>query len=80
MGIAYGSGIQVALLASSIAVLASILVGNELTLVFEPLELAALGAGALVSMLVARGGETNWLEGLQLLTIYLIVAVSVWLL
>ena len=29
--------------------------------------------------MVARGGETNWLEGLQLLVIYLIVAVAVWL-
>jgi Ca2+/H+ antiporter len=29
--------------------------------------------------LVARGGETNWLEGLQLVTIYLVVGVAVWL-
>jgi Ca2+:H+ antiporter len=80
MGIAYGSGIQIALAASALAVFASIALGSELTLVFPPLEIAALGAAALVSTLVARGGETNWLEGLQLLTIYVVVAVAFWLL
>lgn len=79
MGIAYGSGIQIALAASGIAVIASIGLGRELTLVFPPLELMALGAAALVSTLIARGGETNWLEGLQLLVIYFVVAVAVWL-
>jgi Ca2+:H+ antiporter len=79
MAIAYGSGIQVALGASGIAVFASILLGHELSLVFDPLQLAALGAASLVATLVARGGETNWLEGLQLVTIYVIVAVAVWL-
>ena len=80
MGIAYGSGIQIALAASGLAVFASIALGSELSLVFPPLEIAALGAAALVSTLVARGGETNWLEGLQLLTIYVVVAVAFWLL
>jgi Ca2+:H+ antiporter len=80
MGIAYGSGIQIALAASGLAVFASIAIGSELSLVFPPLELAALGAAALVSTLIARGGETNWLEGLQLLTIYFVVAVTFWLL
>lgn len=79
MGIAYGSGIQVVLVASAVAVLAGALVGNNLTLVFDPLQLAALAAAALGSTMIARGGETNWLEGLQLLTIYLVVAVAVWL-
>jgi Ca2+:H+ antiporter len=79
MAIAYGSGIQVALAASGVAVLASILTGNELTLVFDPFQLGALAAAAVSSTLIARGGETNWLEGLQLLAVYLIVAVAVWL-
>ena len=33
----------------------------------------------IIATLVARGGETNWLEGLQLFVIYLIVSVAVWL-
>ena len=74
MGIAYGSGIQIVLVASAVAVFAGVIVGNELTLVFDPLQLAALAAAALGATLIARGGETNWLEGLQLLTIYLIVS------
>ena len=80
MGIALGSAIQIALLASSVAVLASALIGNDMTLAFPALELGALGAAAILGMVVARNGETNWLEGLQLLTVYLIVAVAFWLL
>jgi Ca2+:H+ antiporter len=79
MGIAFGSAIQVVLVASAVAVFAGILLGSDLTLVFDPLQLAALAAAALGSTLIARGGETNWLEGLQLLTIYLVVGVAVWL-
>jgi Ca2+:H+ antiporter len=79
MGIAYGSGIQIVLVASAVAVLAGVVFGNDLTLVFDPFQIAALAAAALGATLIARGGETNWLEGLQLLTIYLIVAVAVWL-
>ena len=80
MGIAYGSGIQIVLAATSIAVFASLVMGRELSLVFPPLELAALGAAAVVSLVVARGGETSWLEGLQLLAIYAVVAAAFWML
>jgi Ca2+:H+ antiporter len=79
MGIAYGSGIQIVLVASAVAVLAGVLMGSDLTLVFDPLQLAALAAAALGATVVARGGETNWLEGLQMLAVYLVVAVAVWL-
>jgi len=80
MAIAYGSGIQISLLASAVAVFASLAIGKEMALVFDPLQLAALGAAALGSTMVARGGETNWLEGMQLLVVYFIVAVAFWLL
>jgi Ca2+:H+ antiporter len=79
MGIAFGSGIQIVLVASAVAVLTGVVVGSNLTLVFDPLQLAALAAAALSATLIARNGETNWLEGLQLLTIYLVVGVAVWL-
>jgi len=79
MGIAYGSGIQIVLVASAVAVLAGVVFGNDLTLVFDPFQIAALAAAALGATLIARGGETNWLEGLQLVVIYLIVSVAVWL-
>ena len=80
MGIAYGSGIQIVLAATSIAVFASIALGRELSLVFPPLELAALAVAAVISTAISRGGETNWLEGLQLLAIYAVIAAAFWLL
>jgi Ca2+:H+ antiporter len=80
MGISYGSGIQIVLAATSIAVFASIAIGHELSLVFPPLELAALAVAAVISTAISRGGETNWLEGLQLLAIYAVIAAAFWLL
>ncbi len=79
MGIAFGSAIQVALFASAVAVFASLIVGHHLTLVFPPLELGALAAAADRRHPGRRGGETNWLEGLQLVGIYVLVAVTFWL-
>ena len=49
------------------AVFASMLIGERAVAGFDPLQLAALGAAAIGSTMVARSGETNWLEGLQLL-------------
>jgi Ca2+:H+ antiporter len=77
-GIAFGSAVQIALGASALAVVASILLGDELSLVFPSLEFAALAGAALVATLVARGGESNWLEGLQLLVIYVLFGVAFW--
>ena len=43
MGIAFNSGLQVALAGTAIAVAAGALLGNEVLIVFPPIELALLG-------------------------------------
>jgi Ca2+:H+ antiporter len=50
--------------------------GNPLTLVFSEFELIALVSASLIAALVALDGESNWLEGAQLLAVYLIVAMA----
>jgi Ca2+:H+ antiporter len=45
-------------------------------LVFHQLELIALGAAALIAALVALDGESNWMEGAQLLVVYVILAMA----
>lgn len=75
VSIAISSGTQVALLVAPIAVLASLALGHPMALVFNTLELAAIVLSVLAVNLVAQDGESNWLEGVQLLAIYAILAI-----
>jgi Ca2+:H+ antiporter len=47
-----------------------------MNLIFNPFELAALAATVIIASLISLDGESNWLEGAQLLIVYLIVAVA----
>jgi Ca2+:H+ antiporter len=59
-----------------VLVFVSLLFGQYLNLVFNQFELLALVGAVAISALVASDGETNWLEGAQLLGLYLILAVA----
>lgn len=74
--IALGSSLQIALFVAPVLVFVSLLFGQELNLVFNQFELLALIAAVAISALVASDGETNWLEGAQLLGLYVILAVA----
>lgn len=70
LGIAYGSSLQVALLVAPVLVFGSLALGQPMTLVFNMYELIALVGAAIISSLIAVDGESNWLEGAQLLVVY----------
>lgn len=74
--IALGSSLQIALFVAPVLVFISLLFGQYLNLVFNQFELLAMVAGVLIAALVASDGETNWLEGAQLLGVYLILGVA----
>lgn len=76
MGISVGSALQVALFVAPVLVFLSLAMGRPLTLVFNSFELTALGAACLIAGLVALDGESNWMEGVQLLVVYLILAMA----
>ncbi|MGQ9466905.1 MAG: calcium/proton exchanger [Anaerolineae bacterium] len=76
LGISVGSGLQVALFVAPILVFLSLAMGNPLTLVFNTFELAALGAASIIAALVSQDGESNWMEGTQLMVVYLILALA----
>ena len=76
MEIAVSSSLQIALFVAPILVFVSLISGNPLTLVFNPFELAALGATVLISYFVSADGETNWLEGAALLAVYVIFGLA----
>jgi Ca2+:H+ antiporter len=78
--ISIGSSIQVALLVAPLLVFISLLVGNPLTLVFNNFELVALIGAVIITAFVASDGESNWLEGASLLTLYVILGLAFFLL
>lgn len=78
--IAVSSSLQIALFVAPILVFISLIMGNPLTLVFNNFELIALGATVIVSALVCLDGESNWLEGLALIGVYIILGIGFFLL
>ena len=71
-----GSATQIALFAAPVLVFFGLLVGNELTLVFSPLEVVAVAVGTFIASYIALDGRSNWVEGLQLMSVYAILAIA----
>jgi Ca2+:H+ antiporter len=78
--IAVSSSLQIALFVAPLLVFVSLWMGNPLTLVFNQFELIAMGAGIVITAMVSADGESNWLEGVALLAVYLILGLAFYLL
>jgi Ca2+:H+ antiporter len=74
--ISLGSSLQIALFVGPLLVFLSLVLGKPMDLVFTPLELITVGFGVLTVALVASDGESNWLEGVELIAVYAIVALA----
>jgi Ca2+:H+ antiporter len=74
--IALGSSTQIALLVGPILVFAGLLLGQDMNLVFRPIEVLALGLATGVAAILTLDGESHWFEGVQLLAVYAMVAVA----
>jgi Ca2+:H+ antiporter len=74
--IAVGSSAQIALLVAPALVLYSFAIGKPMTLLFNAFEITAIALSVLATSLVVVDGESNWVEGLQLLSVYLILALA----
>ncbi|HKT38559.1 MAG TPA: calcium/proton exchanger [Ktedonobacterales bacterium] len=73
------SSLQIALFLVPVLVLLSLVLGGAyLTLVVSPLLLVALGLAALLGAIIIYDGKSTWLEGLTLIGLYCILAVSFW--
>ncbi len=73
IGIAVGSSLQIALFVAPVLVFASYFFPHQLNLEFKFPEIAAVVLAAFVTDQIAGDGESNWLEGVQLLALYLII-------
>jgi Ca2+:H+ antiporter len=76
MGIAIGSSLQIALFVAPALVILSHFIGpRSMDLVFTPAEVLAVFLAVLITSQISSDGESNWLEGVLLLAVYLILAV-----
>ncbi len=74
MGIAIGSSIQIALFVGPLLVLLSYFIApSPMNLVFTPAEVLAVTLSVLICAQVANDGESNWMEGVQMLAVYAIL-------
>jgi len=76
LSIALDSSLQVALFVAPLLIFISRVMGNPMDLIFNQFELVALTAASFIATLVALDGESNWLEGVQLLVVYVILAIA----
>jgi Ca2+:H+ antiporter len=77
VNIAIGSSAQIALFAAPVLVLLSFLVGPfPMALVFNGFEVGAIFLAVILADAVTRDGESTWFEGLQLLAVYAMLALT----
>jgi len=76
INIAVGSSIQIALFVAPMLVFAGYLFGQPMDFLFSSFEVMAVALSVAIVSLVALDGESNWMEGVQLLAVYIILAIA----
>ncbi len=76
IGIAAGSGTQIALFVVPILVFAEIALGQPFTLEFTLYELVTVFMATIILNLIAHDGKSNWFEGVMLTAVYIIIALG----
>jgi Ca2+:H+ antiporter len=80
VGIALGSCIQIALFVAPVLVLASYFIApRPLELAFNRAEIGSLFIAVLIGGMVCGDGQSNWYKGVQLITVYAIIALMFYL-
>jgi Ca2+:H+ antiporter len=77
INIAVGSAAQIALFVAPVLVLSSFLIGPfPMALVFNGFEIGAIFLAVLIAQEITQRGDTTWFEGLQLLAVYAVLALT----
>jgi Ca2+:H+ antiporter len=75
IGIALGSCVQIALFVAPILVLASYVISpRPFLLAFSRVEIVSMFLAILIGTIVASDGRSHWFKGVQLITLYLVIA------
>jgi len=56
--------------------LSYVIAPSPMDLLFTPFEIASLAVAVLSISFIAHDGETHWMEGVQLLAVYIILALG----
>jgi len=75
VGIAIGSSLQIALFVAPVLIFLSYLFGRPMDLEFTMPEVFAVVASVYILFQISGDGETNWIEGVQLLSLYVILGI-----
>jgi len=78
MLVSLGSSLQIALGVAPALVFISLLTPHHFDLLFPVMQVVSLAAAVFITALIASDGESNWLEGAQLMAVYGIIATAVW--
>jgi len=76
VNIAIGSSLQIALFVAPVLVFASYLFGRPMDLLFTSFEVLAVAVSVLIVNQIASDGESNWMEGVMLLAVYVILGLA----
>jgi len=71
--------LQIILFVTPVLIFLSLLF-SPMSIVFNTFELIALIFSVLIANRLASDGESNWLEGVQLIAVYIIIAASFFIL
>ncbi|HEY8561446.1 MAG TPA: calcium/proton exchanger [Pyrinomonadaceae bacterium] len=75
LGISLGSSLQIALFVAPVLVFASYLFGKPMNLEFTLPEVFAVIIAIVIVQQISSDGESNWIEGVQLLSVYAVLAI-----
>ena len=77
INIAVGSSLQIALFVAPVLVFLSYFIGPQpMDLLFTTMEVVAIAVSVGIMAVISQDGETHWMEGVQLLAVYAILAVA----
>lgn len=77
IGVAVGSSMQIALFVTPLMVIIGWIIGQPMTLFFNTFETCVLFISVLIVNYLIQDGESNWLEGVLLLSTYIIIAIAI---
>ncbi len=79
LGIALGSSIQIALFLAPLLVILSLFIGpSQMNLSFSRGLMVILFSSVVIATMVAGDGRSNWYKGVQLMIVYIIIAMMVY--
>ncbi|KIJ52607.1 hypothetical protein M422DRAFT_243391 [Sphaerobolus stellatus SS14] len=78
LGVAVGSSIQIALFVIPFITILAWILGKPLTLLFDPFQSVVLFLSVITVNYCIADGKSNWLEGMILMCLYVIIGTSFW--